>query len=71
MLHGKTTLTCWPFGQEAKIFFICMVSTTVDTANLGNYSVLEKNSLGRFSTTTNYLVSENLKKMLHGKTFMH
>ena len=42
MLHGKTTLTCWPFGQEAKIFFICMVSTTVDTANLGNYSVLEK-----------------------------
>ena len=42
MLHGKTTLTCWPFGQEAKIFIICMVSTTVDTANLGNYSVLEK-----------------------------
>ena len=24
-----------------------------------------------FSTTTNYLVSENLNKMLHGKTFLH
>ena len=42
MLHEKTALTCWPFGQKTKIFLICMVSTTVDTANLANYSVLEK-----------------------------